>query len=152
MEGNKKEKPRSSKKKRSDGADKKSRASSESLKLFYKRYNHIFSIFSELTIDNGEHFTVAQKLEKIESARNLWIDLMMQMQENNGIEQLSTRKYYSILDQLNKGMCYINKVEYMVNEHSVSSQGFKDLEAQRDLNSNASGDPHVLEAIERKKE
>ena len=47
-------------------------------------------------------------------------------------------------------MCYINKVEYMVNEHTVSSEGFQQLEAQRNIDVNAQGDPHVLEAIKQK--
>lgn len=40
----------------------------------------------------------------------MWIDLMMQMQENKGVESMSTPKYFKVLDKLNKSMCLLSKI------------------------------------------
>ena len=48
--------------------------------------------------------------DKINFCRNLWIDLMMQMQENNlGVEDLSTPEYYAVLDRLNKSIIVLDQ-------------------------------------------
>ena len=50
--------------------------------------------------------------------RYYWIDLMMQMQENNeGVEKMSNTLYYSVLKQLNHDICQINNCLYVTNSH-----------------------------------
>ena len=40
----------------------------------------------------------------------MWVDLMMQMQENtDGVEELTTPDYYSILDRLNKSIIVLDQ-------------------------------------------
>ena len=35
---------------------------------------------------------------------------MMQMQENDGVEAMTTPMYFTILDKLNKSMCVVSKI------------------------------------------
>lgn len=80
----------------------------ENLKLFKNQFNLMLNLFHELTKDSEIFEKTEVREQKIFRARNLWIDLMMQMQENKGVEAMSTPKYFSILDKLNKSMCIIN--------------------------------------------
>jgi len=43
---------------------------------------------------------------------------MMQMQENKGVEAMSTPKYFSILDKLNKSMCIISSAFQVVDQQN----------------------------------
>ena len=51
-----------------------------------------------------------------------WIDLMMQMQENNeGVEKMSTSLYYTVLKQLNNNICKLNNCVYVTNSHTLDT-------------------------------
>ena len=85
-----------------------------SLKKFQIAFNHVLQLMHDIIMTEGKSLSdeqVENKLVKIKDARYLWIDLMMQMQENDGVEAMSTPKYFQILDKLNKSMCTISKIE-----------------------------------------
>jgi len=68
--------------------------------------------------------------QKIKEARSEWINLMMQMEENNhGVQKMTNDLYYEVLKWLNMDICSINNClfvtnslhdsEILVNKHHV---------------------------------
>ena len=41
----------------------------------------------------------------------MWIDLIMQMQVNKGLESISNKKYFSLLGQLNNSMLIVSQIQ-----------------------------------------
>ena len=61
---------------------------------FKKKFNRMLTTFQEITKDENPFINSVERQAKIEHSRNTWIDLMMQMQENYGLEAMSTPKYF----------------------------------------------------------
>ena len=74
---------------------------------FKKKFNEMLSIFQEITRDENPLANPVERETKIQKSRDIWIDLMMQMQENEGLEAMSTPKYFQILNKLNQSVCFI---------------------------------------------
>jgi len=49
---------------------------------FKKKFNRMLTTFQEITRDENPFINSVEHQAKIEHSRNIWIDLMMQMQEN----------------------------------------------------------------------
>jgi hypothetical protein len=55
----------------------------------------------------------------------MWVDLMMQMQENtDGVEELTTPEYYSILDRLNRSIMVLDqfKMQWQLLDRNKNNQ------------------------------
>ena len=65
-----------------------------------------------------------QMQRSIEDARYDWVDLMMQMQENNeGVEKMSNSLYFKILRSLNQDICKISSCLMVTNSPDEMPDG-----------------------------